>query len=410
MPVSSAQIRKLFPGAKPALVDAVVSGWGDAEAAGITNRKRVTQFLANIGGETGGLKAIEENLNYSVDGLLKTFGRHRISAADAKRLGRKRGEGALSKARQREIADIIYGGAFGRKQLGNTQPGDGGRYPGRGMMQTTGRANYAAQGFEDNPDALADPATAFLTAVREWKKRGCNALADRGETVAIRKKINGGTNGLDHVRSYLVKAEAIFSDFRPASGPAKAPPVETEPVSPAPTPAAPEPALTKETIMHVQERLRDLGYTEVGDPDGSIGNMTRTAILAFRNENGLPISVEIDDALLTALAKAKQRDIPRNETDEGEIIRKVPEAKTSWLTKIGAFFAGIAALIGSFIDGIIGNLGAAGGYIQPLKDAAGDVPGWAWMLLIAIVAAVLFLIARHGERKSVEAYQTGARR
>lgn len=99
--------------------------------------------LATEQHETGGrMSPNRESLDYSVDRLLKNFGRHRISAADALRLGRKTGEPALGEARQREIANILYGGEFGRTNLGNTQPGDGWLYRGGGKDHCTGRRNY----------------------------------------------------------------------------------------------------------------------------------------------------------------------------------------------------------------------------------------------------------------------------
>jgi putative chitinase len=98
-----------------------------------------------------------ENLNYSVDGLLRTFGRHRISEADARRLGRKNGEAALSQARQREIANIIYGGTWGRTNLGNTQPDDGWTFRGRGMHHVTGRRNYTVASQSAGVNLLVQP-------------------------------------------------------------------------------------------------------------------------------------------------------------------------------------------------------------------------------------------------------------
>jgi putative chitinase len=74
--------------------------------------------------------------------LLNTFGRHRISRADAEKLGRRPGEPALPIARQRAIANIIYGGDWGRDNLGNTEPDDGWQFRGRGLAHITGRTNY----------------------------------------------------------------------------------------------------------------------------------------------------------------------------------------------------------------------------------------------------------------------------
>ncbi|RWF69587.1 MAG: N-acetylmuramidase family protein [Mesorhizobium sp.] len=148
---------------------------------------------------------------------------------------------------------------------------------------------------------------------------------------------------------YDSKLAAAFAKWKKISDtPYKPGAAKAAPPSTAPV----SPAIDKQTIERVQRQLRDLGYTEVGGVDGRIGT----------------------------------------------------------LTEVGAFFTGIAALIGSFFDGILGNLDEASGVMQPVKEAAGDVPGWMWMLAIAVVAGGLFLVARHGEAKGVEAFKTGARR
>lgn len=93
----------------------------------------------------------------------------------------------------------------GRKDLGNTQPGDGARFAGRGLIQVTGRANYskASQAlFGDdrllkNPELLEQPEWAAKSAVWYWSTRNLNALADQDRFTDITKAINGGTNGLE---------------------------------------------------------------------------------------------------------------------------------------------------------------------------------------------------------------------
>lgn len=87
---------------------------------------RQAHFLAQIGHESNGLKSVTESLNYSVDGLLKTFSRSRISEADAKKYGRT----ATQPANQEMIANTVYGGEWGLKNLGNSQPGDGFKFRG----------------------------------------------------------------------------------------------------------------------------------------------------------------------------------------------------------------------------------------------------------------------------------------
>lgn len=103
----------------------------------------------------------------------------------------------------RYMQEIASGQAYeGRADLGNTQPGDGVRYKGRGFIQLTGRANYRAAGadlrvdLENNPDFAADPKMAARTAVWFWNKKGLSPKADQGDIHGITRAINGGYNGL----------------------------------------------------------------------------------------------------------------------------------------------------------------------------------------------------------------------
>ncbi|QCQ97771.1 glycoside hydrolase family 19 protein [Brevundimonas sp. SGAir0440] len=144
--------------------------------------------------ESAGFTTREENLNYSVDGLLKMFGRHRISEADARKFGRAPGR----PAHQNAIANIIYGGEWGRKNLGNTEPGDGWRFRGGGEKQITGRANYREAWHEHDPDTLrTDPVASARAAANFFVKHGCIAPALRDDVKGVTLKVNGGTNGLD---------------------------------------------------------------------------------------------------------------------------------------------------------------------------------------------------------------------
>jgi putative chitinase len=177
----------------------------------VTTQKRISQFLANVSHETGGFTQLEENLNYSVSGLLKTFGRHRISKADAERLGRT----STRKANQKAIANILYGGEWGRKNLGNTQPNDGWDFRGSGPGQATGRANFQKVQDETglpvvaDPDLLRSAENGMIAALTLWQKWGLNELADSGQTDAIRRRWNGGTLGLQEVRDCYARARAL---------------------------------------------------------------------------------------------------------------------------------------------------------------------------------------------------------
>lgn len=91
----------------------------------------------------------------------------------------------------------------GRVDLGNTQPGDGFRYRGRGLIQVTGRANYQSAATAlalpllDQPELLEQPSAAALSAAWFWNSHNLNALADAGDFETITRRINGGLNGQD---------------------------------------------------------------------------------------------------------------------------------------------------------------------------------------------------------------------
>lgn len=120
--------------------------------------------------------------------------------------------------------EIASGDAYeGRRDLGNTQPGDGRRYKGRGPIQITGRANYRKYGstlgldLENNPSLAATTPVGFQIAGAYWYSHGLNELADRGDFLTITKRINGGTNGLASRQKYYAVAKRVFGDSSIAS-------------------------------------------------------------------------------------------------------------------------------------------------------------------------------------------------
>ena len=117
----------------------------------------------------------------------------------------------------RYMEEIASGAAYeGRKDLGNTQPGDGKRYKGRGPIQLTGRANYRNYGralgidFENHPEIVALPSIGVMVACRYWTSQKLNALADADDVEAITRRINGGLNGLADRKAHLVKAKGLL--------------------------------------------------------------------------------------------------------------------------------------------------------------------------------------------------------
>jgi predicted chitinase len=127
---------------------------------------------------------------------------------------------AFESGELRYFEELASGEAYeGRENLGNTQPGDGPRYKGRGPIQLTGRANYRAAGralglpLEQSPGLAATPAVGFRVAAWYWTSRGLNELANRGTLEAFRevtRRINGGYRGLADREAYWHRAKAVL--------------------------------------------------------------------------------------------------------------------------------------------------------------------------------------------------------
>ncbi|MBP0438398.1 glycoside hydrolase family protein [Tianweitania sediminis] len=185
--------------------------------------------------------------------------------------------------------------------------------------------------------------------------------------------------------------------------------------TPAPKPAASDIYTSRAMVQVVQRKLTALGYPlgsidpKTGDYDGKLGKLTGDAIAAFRADNGLPAGRDIDGALVAALDTAKPRKLPREDTATDEIAKTIPEAKANRLNKNGGGIIALFAAILAFINGVIGNIGMASEYVQPLKDAVGDAPAWLWFIIIAAIAGAFYLNSKRVEEKSVQAYRDGAR-
>ena len=115
------------------------------------------------------------------------------------------------------MEEIASGAAYeGRKDLGNTQPGDGVRYKGRGPIQCTGRANYRTYGrkiginLERYPELAANPSIGLHIACVYWADRKLNELADKDDVAGITRKVNGGVNGLEDRKAKLALAKGLL--------------------------------------------------------------------------------------------------------------------------------------------------------------------------------------------------------
>lgn len=163
-----------------------------------------------------------------------------------------------------------------RLDLGNCQPGDGVRFKGRGLIQLTGRANYAAYGpavgldLVAHPDQAADPVVSLKLACEYWRRRGLNAFADRDDIVRITRRINGGQNGLASRRAFLAAAKAALRGD-PAVASNSLPTLHAGDRGP--------------DVTNLQELLQDHGYNVLGD--GNFGRATQTAVRQFQRAKRL---------------------------------------------------------------------------------------------------------------------------
>lgn len=201
--ISSGLLRRLAPNADAAILLALVAPLNAVlQRYGIVTSLRVAHFLAQTAEETDGFRTLHEY--------------------------------ASGKAYE------------GRKDLGNTQPGDGPRFKGRGVIQITGRAAYGYYGkllgldLIGNPELAANPETSVKIACLYWYRMGLNAWADKDDIRAITYRINGGYNGLASRRAYLVRAKELLGVAADAAiavdDPSTEPASPVTPLSPSPTP------------------------------------------------------------------------------------------------------------------------------------------------------------------------------
>ena len=160
---------------------------------------RLAHFLAQAGHESGGFKAVNENLNYGAKGLLGIFKKYFPTPEKA----------ALYERKPEKIANLVYGGRMGN---GPEATGEGYKFRGRGYIQLTGKDNYKAfdavveENLLESPDLVATKYP-LLSAAWFFHKNGLHKIADGGATDAVvtsvTKRVNGGTIGLaDRIKHF----------------------------------------------------------------------------------------------------------------------------------------------------------------------------------------------------------------
>ena len=166
---------------------------GITEKFGLNSNIRLAHFLSQCAHESGNFKVFTENLNYSAKGLRSIFGKYFKDDASALAFERK----------PEKIANKVYSSRMGN---GDEASGDGWKFRGRGYIQLTGKDNYTQfdKSVEDdilaNPDLVATKyplmsAAFFFERNNLWKI--CDGGADKEDVIALTKRINGGTHGLE---------------------------------------------------------------------------------------------------------------------------------------------------------------------------------------------------------------------
>jgi putative chitinase len=167
------------------------------------SRLRLAHWLGQNAHESGGFRALVENLNYITPESLMRVWPSRFRSIDAARPFVRNSEG---------LANLVYG-----SRMGNSQAGDGWRYRGRGIKMITGRANYEMEGralslpLVEQPQLLQQPPHALASSLSFWTRNGCNALADADNIDALTRRINGGRIGIADRVARTARAKLLLA-------------------------------------------------------------------------------------------------------------------------------------------------------------------------------------------------------
>jgi len=169
----------------------------------ISTPTRQAFFIGQCAHESGNFKVLEENLHYSAARLMAVWPSRFPNIAMANQYANN----------PEKIANYVYAGRLGN---GDEESGDGWRYHGRGLIQLTGKDNYANCGsglgmdLLSNSNLLITPEYAALSAGWFWNKKGLNSLADAMDYETMTKRINGGILGLSDRKAKIAKAISVL--------------------------------------------------------------------------------------------------------------------------------------------------------------------------------------------------------
>ncbi|RVJ14563.1 protease [Sinorhizobium medicae] len=275
--VTFEDLRKISPKARKEFVDAIIAAEPELKDAGITTRLRMAHFLAQVMTETGGLRRIDENMNYSAQTLLRVFSRKIISEPKAREIA----------GNPQAIANWVYGARLGN--LGrNTN--DGWNYRGSGFMQLTGRTNFRMRGrdiglpLEDSPELARKAPEGLSVAIAYWKARNINAAADNNDKKRVRILVNGpAAHGFEQSTVFFSQAWSRVFKAKAAAGFEAGEELANNEVL--------DEVAAFDEIMKESGLLSE-GFETYTDP----ATERKAALKLFQNELGLPETGELDEA------------------------------------------------------------------------------------------------------------------
>ena len=282
--------------------------------AGITDRKELANFMGQMQIESGNFNHFEEDLHYHPERLLQNFkGHNGLESLDQARV--------ITAGGPEAIAEAAYGGHWGARRLGNTELGDGYTYRGRGFTQLTGRSNYQTTGdhlgldLVNHPDDAAKPEVAAKIAVDYWKTKVVKG-GHQYDVYEATKDINTGLRAHSAREKAAAECEhRLRAAYRP-------------------DPPDPTTGDAEADRRHVQQGLKDLGYTDArGRPlvvDGHYGHDTKAALERFQRDHHLtPDGIagpHTRDAIAASVRNQTSATAPLSPGDQASIDRSLWKA------------------------------------------------------------------------------------
>lgn len=325
--ITPSNITAIASGADPDIVRGIVANQHLLSAYGIDTPVRLAHFFGQCAVETAGFTRLEENLFYTTSGRLRAVWPSRFKSEAAARPYLRNPE---------KLANYVYGG-----RLGNKAPGDGWKYRGSGLKNTTGLYNFSVVERETGIPVVANPhflrrfPEALESACIYWKSNNLNRFADAGDVRGLTRAVQGGAGGLADRRIYTDRAKrVVWGAATDTSQTGKLLRINSR----------------GEAVSRLQRKLSQHGYTIV--IDGYFGPGTDQIVRQFQADRGLMVDGVVGPATWESLdsdTPPTSAPLPDDDTaaddEPPEPVRKSKRFWT-WLTTggIGTIFAAVGSL------------------------------------------------------------------